>query len=505
MTKGLSRSKSMAICILIPVIACIIFMIFCTLNITGTIWFDESYSAYLVRGSFGDIWNMTSLDVHPPFFYFLLKIWSSIFGYTDFSMRFMSVFFGAIAIIFTFHLLKRWFNIKTASIATIALSLSPMLIRYGQEMRMYTLVFAIVMAATYVLDVMLETKKTRYYVLYAILIALGMWTHYFTAIAWIAHIIYYVVSKRAKMFSKPMVLTYLLAVAIFVPWVPSLFRQALEVQSGFWIPSISMATPADYLSQSLMFSEAAYAVSWLVLLGGFTTVLTIIFLKKAYTKYSKTEKSKFWLLISLIAIPPAILVVFSLPPLTSMFIDRYILYSAALIWVLIGMAITYAFSKDNLSKKTFAKLLAPIVLVIATIGCAVTGMVNVENRVPKGFIKDTIQAVQLISKPNVPILTNNEWNYYDTVFYSTDEHPVYGIDEWIDYQYGSIAPIKNIGYNLITDLDGFLKDHKNIWYITDLNDTTRSGKLDKEILENKYQVITTIGNDRIVAFELAEK
>ena len=233
------------------------------LNITGTIWFDESYSAYLVRGDFGDIWNMTSLDVHPPLFYFLLKIWASIFGYTDFSMRFMSVFFGAIAIIFTFHLLKRWFNIKTASIATLALSLSPMLIRYGQEMRMYTLVFAIVIAATYVLDLMLETKKPRYYILYAILIALGMWTHYFAAIAWIAHIIYYTISKRGKLFSKQMILTYALAVVLFIPWVPSLFRQIVEVQSGFWIPSISMATPANYLSQSLIFSEAAYATGFI--------------------------------------------------------------------------------------------------------------------------------------------------------------------------------------------------------------------------------------------------
>ena len=505
MTKGLSRKKSMAICILIPVIACLIFMVFCMLNISGTIWFDESYSAYLVRGNFGDIWRMTSLDVHPPFFYFLLKIWSSIFGYTDFSMRFMSVFFGAVAIIFAFHLLKRWFNIKTASIATLALSLSPMLIRYGQEMRMYTLVFAIVLAATYVLDVMLETKKTRYYILYAVLIALGMWTHYFTAIAWIAHMIYFVVLKRAKLFSKPIILTYLLAIALFMPWVPSLFRQVIEVQSGFWIPSISMATPADYLSQSLMFSEAAYAIGWLALLGCFATIFTIVYIRKAYINYSKTEKSKFWLLIALVAIPPIILIIFSLPPLTSMFVDRYILYSAALIWALIGMAISFAFSKDNLPKITFVKLLAPIVFIIATVGCVVTGLVNVENRVPKGFIKDTIQAVQIVSKPNIPILTNNEWNYYDAVFYSSDEHPVYGVDEWINYQYGSIAPIKNIGYNLVTDLDDFMKNHKSLWYITDLNDATRSGKLDKEVLANKYQVITTIGNDHIVAFELAEK
>ncbi len=501
--KKLSSKKTVVLSIIMPLIACLIFMLFCILNLSTTIWFDESYSAYLVRGNFGDIWNMTSLDVHPPFFYFLLKIWSCIFGYTDFSMRFMSIFFGAIAIIFTFHLLKRWFNIKTASIATIALSLSPMLIRYGQEMRMYTLVFAIVAAATYALDLMLETKKTRYYILYAVLISLGMWTHYFAAIAWISHIIYYTVTKRAKLFSKPMMLTYLFAVALFVPWMPSLFRQVVEVQSGFWIPSISMATPVDYASEALMSSEAEYATGWLVLLCLGTIIPTVYFLRKQYMSYSQTERPKFWLLVSLIAIPPIILIILSLPPLTSMFIDRYILYSAALIWVLIGIALSFAFSKKWF-KKIPQKLLATILL-ISAIGCAVTGIVNVENRKPEGFIKNIVSSTELISSPKTPILVNNEWNYYDAVFYSSDEHPIYGVDEWINYQYGSIFPIKHIGYNLIKNLGDFIRDHDKIWYITDLNDTTRRGELDKESLRENYQVITTVSDDRMVAFELAKK
>ena len=150
-------------------------------------------------------------------------------------------------------------------------------------------------------------------------------------------------------------------------------------------------------------------------------------------------------------------------------------------------------------------MLAPIILLIAAIGCAITGLVNVENRTPEGFIKDTILATQLVSKPNVPILANNEWNYYDAIFYSSEEHPIYGVDEWINYQYGSIFPIKHIGYNLITNLDDFLKDQDTIWYITDLNDTTRSGNLDREVLADKYRVVTTIANDRCVAFELAKK
>ncbi len=504
MSKVSSRKKNIALCIAIPVVCCIIFAIFCMLNLKSSIWFDESYSAYLVRGDFSDIWSMTGRDVHPPLFYFLLKIWSSIFGYTDFSMRFMSIFFGALGIIFTFQLLKRWFNVKTASIATLALSLSPMLIRYGQEMRMYTLVFFIVVAATYVLDLMLETKKTRYHILYAVLISLGMWTHYFTAIAWIAHIVYYKVTKRAKIFEKRMIWTYVLAVALFLPWMPSLIKQVLEVESsGFWIPAVSLATPADYLSQSLMFSEAEYAVGWLVLIALTIVIFTTVFLSKAYKTYNKTERSKFWLIITLVIVPPIILIMLSLPPLTSMFIDRYILYSAAYIWVLIGLALTYAFS--SIKKGKAASIVASLVFLAGVIGCAVTGLVNVENRRGEGYVKNNLLAVQMISEDNIPILTNNEWNYYDAVFYSTDKHPIYGVNDWINYYYGSIYPIERLGYNLIYDLNDFTNDHDKIWYFTNLNDQTRTGELDKEELSSKYRVLSTIADDRSVVFELEKK
>lgn len=497
------NKKGIVLCIIIPVIACIIFSVFCMLNLSGPIWFDESYSAYLTRGNFGDIWQLTSLDVHPPFYYFLLKIWSMIFGYTDVSMRFMSIFFGALTIIFLFHLLKRWFGTKSASVATLLISVSPMFIRYGQEMRMYTLVFFIVVLATYVLDLALETKKNRYYILYAILIALGMWTHYFTAIAWIAHIIYYTITKRAKLFEKKMLLTYIFAVLLFVPWMPSLFKQIVEVQKGFWIPAISMSTPIDYLSQSLMYSEAEYATGWLTLLGLGTVILSSVSIFRLYKTYSKTERSKFWLLLSLVAIPPVVLIVLSLPPLASMFIDRYILYSASLTWALIGLGVAYIFT--NPAKSTHFNIFVKILFVICVVGCAITGIVNVENRQPEGFIKETILSVQLLSDSNIPILVDNEWNYYDAVFYSTNEHPIYGVDDWIDYQYGSIMPIDHIGYNLIRDIDAFVSDNPSIWYITSLNDDTRHGNLDKDILKDNYRIKTFFADEHLVAFELVRE
>lgn len=498
-----SHKKTTLICILVPLLACIVYAVLCMLNLNSSIWFDESYSAYLIRGDFGDIWSMTAMDVHPPLFYFLLKTWSLIFGYTAPALRFMSIFFGALGLILLFHLLKRWFNVKAASVATVLTALSPMLIRYGQEMRMYTLVFFLVIAATYALDLALETKKNRYYILYAVLISLGMWTHYFTALAWLAHIAYYVFVKHEKFFSRKMILTYALAVAMFLPWFPSLIHQVINVEgSGFWIPSFSLQSPADYLSQSLMYSTAEYAIGWLALAGIIVVIFTTFFLKRAYAKFDKNTRPHFWFLITLVLIPPLILVILSLPPLTSMFVDRYIIYTAALLWTLIGLALYFAFKNRKKSIKT---LIAPLIFIAAIITCAVTGVVNTTNRTPDGFVKDTITAVQAIALENEPIIMNNEWNYYDAVFYSTDAHPIYGVHPWINYQYGSIIPIEHIGYNLIHDIDEFTNEHDRIWYITDLNDDTKDSKLDREILAEKYRIVSTVADEHLVAFELEKR
>src|SRR5574344_785036 len=78
-----------------------IFSILCLMTITkSSIWFDEAFGAYLIKFNFLDIARYTSFDVHPPLFYWCLKSWGMIFGYSEIGLRSMSVFFGCIAIIF---------------------------------------------------------------------------------------------------------------------------------------------------------------------------------------------------------------------------------------------------------------------------------------------------------------------------------------------------------------------------------------------------------------------
>ena len=453
-------------CMFFPLALAIVYLFLCLLNINGSVWFDESYSAYLIRGNFSDIWNLTAMDVHPPLFYFLLKLWSLVFGNADFALRFMSVFFGAISIILAFHLIKRWFGAKAATIGSLLLTFSPMLIRYGQEMRMYTLVLAIILAATYLLDLALESNKKRYWILYAILVSLGMWTHYFTVFAWLTHLFYLKFILHRKIFKKPIFTSYLLSVILYIPWIPFFIQQFTHVQGNFWIESISTITPTDFLTEALFFSQASQATNWLVPLFLSVLILAIFIIIQVYKKLKIKDKKHFSLLIILSLLPPALLILVSLPPLSPMFYNRYLLYSAASIWLLIGTSIPLCLHFCSTKGPVFASVSLSVLMVISS----TIGIVNVATRTPKSYMKPTLSLLKQISdQKNEPILVGDIWTYYDAIPYSTEEHPIYTADEWISYYYGSEQPVKQYQYNIIKDLSDFIKEHDRFWYIVDLD------------------------------------
>ncbi len=57
------------------------------------LWFDEVFSWHLSMTSFYDIIVRTANDIHPPLYYFTLKIWNLVFGDSVVSMRLLSALF----------------------------------------------------------------------------------------------------------------------------------------------------------------------------------------------------------------------------------------------------------------------------------------------------------------------------------------------------------------------------------------------------------------------------
>jgi uncharacterized membrane protein len=313
-------------------------------NITRwSIWFDEAFSAYLMRFDFFDIARYTANDVHPPMYYWLLKAWTSVFGASDLALRLPSLLMIAASIVVIVLLVRKLFSINAARWTALLLAISPLLVRFGEEARMYSLALLITSAATYVLVSVTERPTRKKWLAYAVLVSLGMWTHYFTALVWLAHWVWRWSVRREyknarKFWTKEWILAHVGAIALYLPWLPFMAHQLGTVQgTGFWIQPVTADTPVNSLTNVFLYLDHGDVKNWFALL--FVGALGAVgWLAWQYApKLHKTYPSGWKLIIALAFVPPLLMFVASLPPLRPSYIDRYIL--PALTWMIVGIAV----------------------------------------------------------------------------------------------------------------------------------------------------------------------
>jgi len=442
----------------------------------ASIWFDEAFSAYIAQFSFWDIARYTASDVHPPVYYWLLKVWVSMFGTTELAYRSLSMLFGAAAAAVAFSLSRKLFGRKVAWLSLLFIVLSPMLIRYGDEARMYTLEALIVMSATYLLVRADETGRTKYWVWYGVLVSLGMWTHYFTALAWIAHLVWYAATRVwrkgmsmkdfwKKLWSKPLILTYSVAVGLFLPWLPFMAFQLGVVQGGgFWIGPVGADTLPNYLANYFYYLEHGQTKSWWALLLISVVALVVVVLPRAYKALAAKEKRSFMLVAALAWIPPVLLFLASLPPLRSSFVERYLVPSTIALSIFLAVVLLKGTQKWRPVWRAL-----PVVVVA---GMMIFGITNVyaygnynKNTNVHILTREAVKAAQAASPVGTPIIAESPWIFYEAVPYSTEDYPVYFIDANTQYIYGSLDMLKDNDLHKIKDMAAFERAHPTVWYL----------------------------------------
>lgn len=99
-------------------------------------WGDEGFSIFLARSSLADLVTGTANDLHPPFYYLLLKIWL-LPGWSIVYARLLSVLCGVLTVALAFWIGCRLFGRAVGAWAALFLALSPMHILLSREVRMY--------------------------------------------------------------------------------------------------------------------------------------------------------------------------------------------------------------------------------------------------------------------------------------------------------------------------------------------------------------------------------
>ncbi|MBI3486290.1 glycosyltransferase family 39 protein [Candidatus Daviesbacteria bacterium] len=104
-----------------------------------SIWFDEAFSYFVAKQDLVNLIYASLADNHPPLYFLILHFWIKIFGNSELILRFLSVIFNLLSIIVLYHLVKLLFGSKKAVLASIIFVLSPLILYYSVEIRMYSL------------------------------------------------------------------------------------------------------------------------------------------------------------------------------------------------------------------------------------------------------------------------------------------------------------------------------------------------------------------------------
>lgn len=113
------------------------------------LWGDEAFSISLSQLPFDQVVE-GGADTHPPLYPVLLFLALKIFGSTIFATRILSAFIGVIVVPLIFVFAQRVAaSPRVAWFAAILATVSPLLIYYSQETRMYEFVAVLSLASTY--------------------------------------------------------------------------------------------------------------------------------------------------------------------------------------------------------------------------------------------------------------------------------------------------------------------------------------------------------------------
>lgn len=212
--------------------------------------YDEYYSFVMIKQSFLDIILATSWDVHPPLYYFYLKINNLIFWDNILVLKILNIclIFPLFFIIYKIFKLIFWENYeKKLLFITIFLWLNTYFIMFIWIIRMYLFWIVLFMCSCYFLlkyliDFLVKKQKNIDLIYYFIFSFLCLYTHnyllFFVFSTWL-FVLFFIFYNNYFWLIKKFIFWYFLIFLWFLPWFFVILKQSSEVNNNYWIKDFS--------------------------------------------------------------------------------------------------------------------------------------------------------------------------------------------------------------------------------------------------------------------------
>ncbi|MBD2447264.1 glycosyltransferase family 39 protein [Nostoc sp. FACHB-152] len=365
---------------------------------------------------------------HPPLYYVMLRLWVQIFGNSIIAIRSLSAIISLLAFPCIYWLCLELFESpRIALTSLVILAVSPLHILYAQEARQFSLWTVTILLESAVMLRAIRLRHQLWWRVYAVTVALGLYTFLFSGLVAIAHGIYIIVRERFR-FTKT-IKAYLTATSIgliaFIPWIvvvinnlEQIDQTTASVQTRLSISSLVSAwlTNITYLFGDFWRYEPFFPdLNFPGLrLGKFLTPLILILVIYSFLFVYRQASPRVWLFIFILSgvtglalILPDVIIGGKLS-----FRPRYFMPSYIGIQLAVSYLLATQIMSANLITRKFWQMILVILVCIGVLSCSVSS--QAETWWNKGSHANP-QIARIINKTNKPLLisSNNSLNIGD--------------------------------------------------------------------------------------------
>ncbi len=442
-----------------------------------SLWFDEAVSVRWAQSDVARILEVSltlTEDRLPPLYYLLLKYWADTLGFSEFSLRYLSVICGVLLIAIVYRLGKQWSRFQSEGSDTVGLlaaqltALNPFLIWYSQEVRMYALAVLCGCAGVLCFMYLQGRIAPRFSWLGLTLTAtIGLYTHLYTGFLWPALGLWILGGRKLWWrVGLPFVLSMSMVSILFLPIALATWQFSGESTPSD--PLTNMGHRLSHLFEAFTLWQAPLPdlIHQIVLIGLalFTLWGLIISLRNYHT----------WLIPLLAAMPFIIASLLLLRSELAFFGERYFIVMLPWILLLQALGVGQLFSSLSRSTPQRAFLISPFggrsgpvhllkhifpwtatLTLVALTAIPISGQWSIPAS--KEAWRQTLTYMTAYVQPEDAIFIHPEWirfpyQYYETRLNTPGQTYAYffAVDEQTDLD----APLK-----------GVIGDHPVIWLI----------------------------------------
>lgn len=149
--------------------------------VTGSpLWLDEALSVHISELSVGDLLDALRHDGHPPLYYLMLHGWMQVFGDGDVAVRALSGVASVATLPLAYVAGRRRGGPTVGAAVLLLAAITPFMVRYATETRMYAIVMLLVLVGWLLADDLRRERSAMRWTGLALTTGLLLLSHYWT-------------------------------------------------------------------------------------------------------------------------------------------------------------------------------------------------------------------------------------------------------------------------------------------------------------------------------------